>query len=131
MNKSANLSDGDYVASSVDEMIHDMVNRPPHYKSGGKEYICKEVSTENGGYLEIETELIRCKDCKHRPRKDEAGRIRPPRVIVGFYDYWGNGLEPEYDDDMTCPYICDDSWYTRIPSDEQYCDRAEREEEKK
>ena len=28
-----------------------------------KEYICKEVQTENGGYLEIETELIRCKDC--------------------------------------------------------------------
>jgi hypothetical protein len=33
-----------------------------------KEYICKEVQTENGGYLEIETELIRCKDCKFNPR---------------------------------------------------------------
>ena len=30
-----------------------------------KEYICKEVQTENGGYLEIEKELIRCKDCKY------------------------------------------------------------------
>lgn len=30
-----------------------------------KEYICKEVQTDNGGYLEIETELIRCKGCKH------------------------------------------------------------------
>lgn len=30
-----------------------------------REYICKEVPTENGGYLEIETELIRCKDCKY------------------------------------------------------------------
>lgn len=29
------------------------------------EYICKEVQTENGGYLEAETELIRCKDCKY------------------------------------------------------------------
>ena len=29
-----------------------------------KEYICKEVLTENGGYLEIETELIRCEDCR-------------------------------------------------------------------
>ena len=28
------------------------------------EYICKEVQTDNGGYLEIEKELIRCKDCK-------------------------------------------------------------------
>ena len=30
-----------------------------------KEYICKEVPTEHGGYLEIETELIRCDDCKY------------------------------------------------------------------
>lgn len=29
-----------------------------------KEYICKEVPTENGGYLEIESELIRCDECK-------------------------------------------------------------------
>jgi hypothetical protein len=29
-----------------------------------KEYICKEVQTDNGGYLEIKTELIRCDDCK-------------------------------------------------------------------
>lgn len=27
------------------------------------EYICKEVQTDNGGYLEITNELIRCKDC--------------------------------------------------------------------
>ena len=30
-----------------------------------KEYICKEVPTEHGGYLEIEKELIRCKDCAY------------------------------------------------------------------
>lgn len=29
-----------------------------------KEYICKEVPTDNGCYLEIEKELIRCEDCK-------------------------------------------------------------------
>lgn len=34
-----------------------------------KEYICKEVPTEHGGYLEIETELIRCKDCKFNPKR--------------------------------------------------------------
>jgi len=28
-----------------------------------KEYICKELPTENGGYIEMETELIRCKEC--------------------------------------------------------------------
>ena len=30
-----------------------------------KEYICKEVPTENGGYLEIKTKVIRCKYCKY------------------------------------------------------------------
>ena len=34
-----------------------------------KEYICKEVPTEDGGYLEIETELIRCEDCVWRDKK--------------------------------------------------------------
>ena len=91
-----------------------------------KEYICKEVQTDNGGYLEIEKELIRCKNCKHRPHEDKYGHIVPPRVQVGVYS-WG---EPEYDDDEICPYVCDDRWYSRIPSDEQYCDRAEPKEKK-
>ena len=38
-----------------------------------KEYICKEVQTENGGYLEIEKELIRCKDCKYNPKLSLTG----------------------------------------------------------
>lgn len=89
-----------------------------------KEYICKEVPTENGGYLEIEKELIRCKGCKHRPHKTKDGYTRSPRVQVGVYA-WG---EPEYDDDLTCPYVCEDTWYSCVPDDEQYCDRAEPKE---
>ena len=27
------------------------------------EYICQEIQTDNGGYLEPVKELIRCKDC--------------------------------------------------------------------
>ena len=30
-----------------------------------KEFVCKEVHTDNGGYLEPVSELVRCKDCKH------------------------------------------------------------------
>ena len=29
------------------------------------DWICKEVHTDNGGYFEPVTELIRCKDCKY------------------------------------------------------------------
>lgn len=42
-----------------------------------KEYICKEVPAENGGYLEIETELIRCKDCARNPNNGKARTICP------------------------------------------------------
>ncbi len=30
-----------------------------------KKYICKDVPSDYGGYLDIEKELIRCKDCKY------------------------------------------------------------------
>ena len=91
-----------------------------------KEYICVESPNEvDGGMLVREQELIRCKDCKHRPHKNKDGYIMPPRVQVGVYA-WG---EPEYDDDKSCPYVCEDGWYSRIPSDEQYCDRAEPKED--
>jgi hypothetical protein len=72
----------------------------------------------------VKHELIRCKDCKHRPHKNKDGYIMPPRVQVGVYA-WG---EPEYDDDETCPYVCEDRWYNSVPDDEQYCDRAEPKE---
>ena len=31
-----------------------------------KEYIAIEKQTENGGYIEVVSELIRCKDCAKR-----------------------------------------------------------------
>jgi hypothetical protein len=80
-----------------------------------------KMSAKSQGYL---WELIRCRECKHRPHKNKDGYIMPPRVQVGVYA-WG---EPEYDDDETCPYVCEDRWYNSVPDDEQYCDRAEPKE---
>ena len=34
------------------------------------EYICKEVRTDNGGYLEVKKELVRCRNCKQRGTKN-------------------------------------------------------------
>lgn len=63
------------------------------------EYICKEVQTDNGGYLEPVKELIRCKDCKE-------------------YAEWG--------DSMICMRL--DSYHGDTkPND--FCSRAERKEE--
>ncbi len=58
-------------------------------------------------------ELIRCKDCKHRPiatRADEG-------VLWGF--------SVEFPDER-CPLQCEDGWYNYYPKDDFYCANAER-----
>ena len=58
-----------------------------------REYICKEVPTENGGYLEIETELIRCRDCKYYEVAElnydgtPDKRCKPSICANGWYEY--------------------------------------------
>lgn len=62
-----------------------------------------------------EPEIIRCKDCKHKPHTSDK------------YDY-DNGdcgfeiIFPDY----RCPCRCDDEYYNRIPDDDWYCANAER-----
>ena len=36
------------------------------------EYICKEVQTDNIGYLVIKKELVRCRECKYRYTDGES-----------------------------------------------------------
>lgn len=65
-------------------------------------WICKEVQTDNGGYLEPIKPLVRCKDCKHWD---------------GYYchnELWGDGYG-----NYTPP----------IKREEGFCDWAERKEE--
>jgi hypothetical protein len=46
-----------------------------------KEYICKEVPTENGGYIEIESELIRCMDCKYNDAQQYVDCTLMPQMF--------------------------------------------------
>ena len=58
-------------------------------------------------------EIIRCKDCKHRPiatRADEG-------ILWGF--------SVEFPDER-CPLQCEDGWYNHYPKDDFYCANAER-----
>ena len=55
--------------------------------------------------------VVRCKDCKHRPYEDEHGDIYEPD--------WG---------DYTCPFLCEDSYYSGMPEDDFFCKRGERKE---
>ena len=50
-------------------------------------------------------ELVRCKDCKHRPIKQN--------------DY-ENGFDLEFPDGK-CPCQCDDGWYSWYPPDDWFC----------
>ena len=56
-----------------------------------KKYICKEVQTENGGYFEIEKELIQCEDCASCRKsyfESVTGMVcNKTRHIVEPYDY--------------------------------------------
>lgn len=67
------------------------------------------------GVLRKHKELIRCKDCKHRPKKEcEDGH---------------GGLNLVFPDGSRCPCECSDPWYNWMPDDDWYCGNAEREEE--
>ena len=52
-----------------------------------KRYICKEVPTESGGYLEIEKELIECRDCRFFINKECASYCLtcPPANAYCYY----------------------------------------------
>ena len=57
------------------------------------------------------SELIRCKDCKHRPTVNEE---------------YENGFDIEFPNFMKCPCQCEDGWYNWMPKDDWYCANAER-----
>lgn len=58
-------------------------------------------------------EVVRCKDCKHRP------------VVVNPGKPYGFGLEgPDYDE--ICPYLVDDGYYNRMPEDDWFCHFGEK-----
>ena len=61
-------------------------------------------------------EVVRCKYCKHKPHTKES-------------DGDGYGFDITADGDFTCPFLCDDGYYNRMPSDDFYCSYGERKEQ--
>jgi len=55
-------------------------------------------------------EVVRCKDCKHRP------------TIDGEYN---SGFDLNFPD-IECPLQCADGWYNRMPGDNWFCANGER-----
>lgn len=56
-------------------------------------------------------EIVRCKDCKHRPIEKFDGIIPPKK------------------DDWKCPCLCDDYFYSWRPKDNFFCANGERRED--
>ena len=78
-----------------------------------KEYI---VSGENlSGIAEAisDGELVRCKDCKHRPIQTEPGKV---------------GFALEFPERSMCPFQCEDGYYSKYPGDNFFCGYGERKE---
>lgn len=66
------------------------------------------------GYAHREIEIVRCKDCKHKP-KLQQGR---------------NRIYLDFPDDI-CPLQCDDPWFSQKPDDNFFCAKGERNENEK
>lgn len=56
-------------------------------------------------------EVVRCKDCKHRPTSIDGAT---------------QGFDVDFAWDSLCPCQCDDGWYNWYPPDKWYCPSGER-----
>ena len=85
-----------------------------------KEELEKALAYDRGqyekGYSDGRTardaEIVRCKDCIHRPHKEEDGYV----------------YEPD-GGDFTCPCLCEDCYYNWMPEDDFFCKRGERRDD--
>ena len=64
--------------------------------------------------LSAQPEIVRCKDCKHRPFDGEETR----------------GFGVKFPDEK-CPCQCDDGWYNWRPNNEWFCANVERKSDER
>lgn len=86
-----------------------------------RDLLIKCISLTNGIDTALKNapsiELVRCKECKHRPIKEDAdGKDH------GFNLIAPNEME-------RCPCLIEDGWYSWMPKDDFYCGYGEREGE--
>ncbi len=58
--------------------------------------------------------VVRCKDCKHRPKYEEGRKE------------WHDGFDLSFPDEVCPCYNDDDGYYSWYPSDDSYCPKGER-----
>ena len=60
-------------------------------------------------------DVIRCKNCKHRPHYEDDGYIYPPKDDNRWID-------------ESCPHVCGDHTYSEMPEDDWFCNFGESNE---
>lgn len=64
--------------------------------------------------LEGQPEIVRCKDCKHRPKEPDL-------------ETYESGFDLEFPEGSKCPCrCCGDEWYSWYPADNWFCADGER-----
>ena len=60
------------------------------------------------------TEVVRCKDCKHRPKEPN-------------FETYESGFDLEFPEGSKCPCrCCGDEWYSWYPEDDWFCADGEK-----
>ena len=86
-----------------------------------KEYICGEMPKRDGDrwtFLQKEKELVRCKDCEHRPTKPDD--YDPTEADSGF--------RLEFPDEVCPARVSGDDYYSWYPGDYFFCGFGKRKE---
>lgn len=91
---------------TIDTIVHELCVKSTDFLTPEEEKIVDVIRNMPSAELEI----IRCKDCKHKP-------YTHGRIATGF-----DIIFP----DESCPCQCEDGWYSWIPEDDWYCANAER-----
>lgn len=79
------------------------------------EYIVRETGYPGTIKQDIVQELVRCKDCKHYPiEQDRDGWVEWPKYEYGFTD-------------DVCPYYCEDGYYSKMPPEDGFCHKGEKQ----
>ena len=103
--------DSDKLINAINEGSYD-VNLSAVMALGA---VMLDTKKQDGKAPPAQPEIIRCKDCIHRPITNDTYN----------FDDWNCGFDIEFPD-YRCPCRCDDEYYNRIPDDDWFCGNAER-----
>ena len=75
-----------------------------------------EIARDALELLKEQPQIVRCKDCKHRPKEPN-------------WETYESGFDIEFPEGSKCPCRCsNDEWYSWYPEDNWFCADGERRE---